>query len=265
MSTFPLYNMEVTSFGIDRGAWLQRGRVHADSAGQCASGGYGSDGHEPRTSTKVGEAHDISVTVWGVPAAHEHDAERGEYCDRRSMNDAATATANLAVRRKRRIPVKPFLSNPTSCGAVHRDDGSGLVGGTRSMVSQRAQRSRPDRGMRTRPVRTLDRSAARRPAPRNRRPGWTSRWSCRRRWENPYSIATANLKDTTVTLPEGITVNPSARSGLGACTPAQYEAETSGVAAGRRVPAGIEDRVDRNRNAGARGKDPRRDLYRHAL
>jgi hypothetical protein len=34
--------------------------------------------------------------------------------------------------------------------------------------------------------------------------------------------ATAHLKDTTVTLPEGLTVNPSGANGLGACTEAQF-------------------------------------------
>ena len=39
--------------------------------------------------------------------------------------------------------------------------------------------------------------------------------------EDPDEIATAPLKDATVTLPEGITVNPAGANGLAACTPAQ--------------------------------------------
>ena len=35
--------------------------------------------------------------------------------------------------------------------------------------------------------------------------------------------ATAHLRDTTVTLPEGLTVNPSQANGLGACSPAQVD------------------------------------------
>jgi hypothetical protein len=38
--------------------------------------------------------------------------------------------------------------------------------------------------------------------------------------------AQSQLKDTTVTLPEGLTINPSAGVGLGGCTVADYEAET---------------------------------------
>jgi hypothetical protein len=39
--------------------------------------------------------------------------------------------------------------------------------------------------------------------------------------EQPHGIATANLKDTTVTLPEGVAVNPGQAAGLVACGPAE--------------------------------------------
>jgi len=41
--------------------------------------------------------------------------------------------------------------------------------------------------------------------------------------EGQEALATANVKDVEVTLPEGMTVNPSASDGLGACTAAQIE------------------------------------------
>ena len=45
---------------------------------------------------------------------------------------------------------------------------------------------------------------------------------------NIDGLSTANLKDVTVTLPEGMTLNPSAANGLGACTNAQIGYQPSG-------------------------------------
>jgi hypothetical protein len=56
-------------------------------------------------------------------------------------------------------------------------------------------------------------------------------------WEKPETLSTANLKDTVLTLPVGYTVNPSAGSGLGACTPAQLEIETYSSLSGEGCPA----------------------------
>jgi hypothetical protein len=44
--------------------------------------------------------------------------------------------------------------------------------------------------------------------------------------DNGEGLAQSHLKDTTVTLPEGFTINPSAGVGLVGCTPADYARET---------------------------------------
>ena len=41
--------------------------------------------------------------------------------------------------------------------------------------------------------------------------------------ENPDGISASDLKKVEVTLPEGMTINPSQAEGLGACSPAQYQ------------------------------------------
>lgn len=55
-------------------------------------------------------------------------------------------------------------------------------------------------------------------------------------WENPSGIETANLKNSTVALPVGYTANPSLASGLGVCTPEQYDSETSSSPPGAGCP-----------------------------
>jgi hypothetical protein len=49
-------------------------------------------------------------------------------------------------------------------------------------------------------------------------------------------IAASQVKKAVVTLPEGMSVNPSVAAGLGVCTPAQYEAETLTSAPGAACP-----------------------------
>jgi hypothetical protein len=52
----------------------------------------------------------------------------------------------------------------------------------------------------------------------------------------PEGLAQPQIKKTVVTLPEGVTVNPSAGEGLGACTPSDYHRETAALAAGAGCP-----------------------------
>jgi hypothetical protein len=53
---------------------------------------------------------------------------------------------------------------------------------------------------------------------------------------NSEGLAQSQLKDTTVTLPEGFTINPSAGVGLAGCTSADYARETVGSAPGAGCP-----------------------------
>lgn len=54
--------------------------------------------------------------------------------------------------------------------------------------------------------------------------------------EDVDAIAQSHLKKAVVTLPEGMTVNPSSAAGLGACAPSQLAAETAASAPGAGCP-----------------------------
>jgi hypothetical protein len=53
---------------------------------------------------------------------------------------------------------------------------------------------------------------------------------------NPVGLAESDIEKTEVTLPEGITVNPSAAEGLGVCTPTDFDRETLASAPGEGCP-----------------------------
>jgi hypothetical protein len=56
-------------------------------------------------------------------------------------------------------------------------------------------------------------------------------------FESPSGIAQADLRKAVVRLPVGMTINPSAGTGLGACSPAQLAAETATSEFGEGCPA----------------------------
>ncbi|HEU4906613.1 MAG TPA: hypothetical protein VFT19_10950 [Solirubrobacterales bacterium] len=56
--------------------------------------------------------------------------------------------------------------------------------------------------------------------------------------KDPKGTAQSQAKKVVVTLPEGMTLNPSAAEGLGVCTPADLDRETLGSQAGEGCPSG---------------------------
>jgi hypothetical protein len=160
----------------------------------------------------------ITETIWGVPPRASHDAER--FCIVPGKGTVEGCSSESA-------PV-PFLSLPTSCtgplqttvsvdsvqepgvfqSASIQTLGEGGVpaalGGCDSPPFTPTITAQPETTAADSPTGLhVDLHI-----PQN---------------QDPNGLATANLKDTVVTLPSGMVVNPSAAAGLGACTPAQVE------------------------------------------
>jgi hypothetical protein len=179
--------------------------------------------------------HAISVTNWGVPAAHEHDVERQQVCEETETGTERVCSNDLGGPVAANVPAKPFLSNPTSCGLFMA-----------SMKADSWEEAEPwseavDSGVG--PIRECERvpfapSIETQPSTHSAESptGLEVSLLVPQTWESPNTIATANLMDTRVALPVGVTINPSAGSGLGSCSPEQYAKETSGSIAGEGCP-----------------------------
>jgi hypothetical protein len=177
-----------------------------------------------------------TITFWGVPADPRHDPLRSTSC----LNGDTGASEGSCPSG---APLTPLLTLPTSCtgplafsiavdswaspGLFATDsflthDGSGnpigLEGCNRlSLVP----------GLEVKP--TVDQAST--PSGLDFKidiadEGLTS----------PEGLAQPQIKKTVVTLPEGVTVNPSAGEGLGACTPSDYHRETAESAPGAGCP-----------------------------
>ncbi len=161
----------------------------------------------------------VWLALWGVPADHSHDPERGYF----AVNGSGESVASDA-------PPIPLLTNPTSCGVpleslVSADSWIQPIESLSpfSYPSTAPYPMTDNRGnqlsmqgcgkLEFRPTLEVspETSASNTPT------GLEVKLSVPQN-PKPEGLATAHLKDTTVTLPPGMTVSPSVANGLAACT-----------------------------------------------
>ncbi len=231
--TLPIYNMQVASPGIAAVLGFKTVLFTTLIVVRARPEDEGLTVTTPDIP-KVGEPHNIKTTIWGIPAAAEHDPQRGVVCGGFAEQPPVCREEFHGVQSAN-IQVKPFLSNPTSCGlfsasmeAYSWEEPLNVSEATDNEIGPITECERVP----------FEPSIEANPSTRSAESptGMAVSLVVPQAWENPFSISTANLKDATVTLPAGFTVNPSAGSGLGACTVAQYESETAASLPGEGCP-----------------------------
>jgi hypothetical protein len=178
----------------------------------------------------------ISFTVWGVPASPEHNAQRGEESFVELTPSGYVTQYNHMGGEVLDTPVRPFLSNPTSC------TGAPLVA-TMSADSWEEPERFSEASSEIPPITGCERSpfyptfeaqptsvSAESPS------GLNASVVVPQTYEDPETLATANLRDSRVTLPPGMTINPSAGSGLAGCSPEDLARETYASLPGEGCP-----------------------------
>jgi hypothetical protein len=234
--TQPLYNMvppqgrpaslgfSVSGFGIDIHLL---GRVRSD-------GDYGlsSDTLDiPQYANMSG----TSLELWGDPSDPSHDFRRGNcgFEHAPPANGCPTAPGDI-----------PFLTMPSACSgplsvtlnANSWQDGADFISGTEEVKDSTGNPvgvSGCDRLGYT-PVSEAHLSTDRAET------GSAFDFNldfANDGWNSPTGLAESTTKKAIVTLPEGVTVNPSVAEGLGVCTPAQYAKETTYSVDGEGCPA----------------------------
>jgi hypothetical protein len=243
--TVPIYNMEVTSPGVTAELGYRtsvftgalRIQVRPQDLGLTSA---------TIDIPPVGEVHGIKVTIWGVPAAPEHDSERGEECFR-LINETGAQCHHWLGFPSAGIPAKPLLSNPTSCGmfeaSLAADSWEEPFGQNLEPFSEDLA-GWPHATSEVGPIVGCERipfepSIAVQPSTRSAESpsGLEVSLLVPQSWEDPNVLSTSYLKDTSVALPQGMSANPSLAAGLGSCSPAQYAAETVSSLPGQGCPA----------------------------
>ncbi len=103
--TFPVFNMEVTSFGVAAELGFNDLLATQVLPVSVRPGDTGLTVASPDI-VGAGEPHDVSVTIWGVPASPVHDEQRGEECLEggcvRGNRDGRTSRPSRSCRCRRR-------------------------------------------------------------------------------------------------------------------------------------------------------------------
>jgi hypothetical protein len=194
--------------------------------GNVRAGGNYAVSAEVSNLTQYDSFYGASVTLWGVPSAASHDAERGKCADlpasirvHKCEEDIETKVEPVASAVER--TGRPFLTLPTSC--------SGPLTASLSADSWQEpgiwtppKESLPLAGMQDCAKVSFTPSIEVQPetAVADTPTGLSVRLKIPQ-VEALSSLAEASLKEAVVTLPAGLSVSPSALSGLGACSEAQ--------------------------------------------
>jgi len=155
-----------------------------------------------------------TVTLWGVPGDPKHDPFR--------FRPISPAAFNIlpGAAWPSDLPIEPFVTNPTSCDGSQPRTTIDATSWQKPAETQSAEMlSPPVTGCDQVP---FDATAAITPTSTavDSASGLAAEITTPQS-SDPGVLGTANLKKTVVTLPEGVSVNPSASSGLEGCTDAQ--------------------------------------------
>jgi uncharacterized repeat protein (TIGR01451 family) len=161
----------------------------------------------------------VSVTIWGVPAEASHNDWR--WTQESGGNSAHFGVSSTNAR-------VPYLASPTSCS------GEEALPTKFESISWQEPDAKPAQAEALlAPLNDCDRlglestfTAVPTTTSAYAPTGLNVELGVHQTNENPEGLSASALKKAVVTLPEGMTVNPSAGVGLGACTRSEYEAES---------------------------------------
>jgi hypothetical protein len=177
------------------------------------NGDYGVTATSPNT-TMVESTRAVRLTMWGVPAESAHNSER--YCPGPAHYESGCASS---------AQPEPFLTNPTSCTgpqtATMRVNSWQDIGEYATATATVPAVTGCDRLDFTPSISVLPDTAA------ADSPSGVSVDLHVPQSEALTGLATPNLRDVTVTLPAGVTLNPAAANGLQACSQAQIGIDTA--------------------------------------
>ncbi len=185
-----------------------------------------------RNTTQLAQILSSTVTIWGTPGDPAHNGQRGWFCAYHfgEASEVCEDPPGASEDAFLRLPVN--CNTPLSAGAEVEPWNTPLG----SVVASAGFTSPALGGCAAVPFEPSISAA-----PTNRSAGGPSGLDVELSMPNKGllskdAIAEGQAKKVEVTLPEGVTINPSQAQGLAACTPAQYAQETASSSPGAGCP-----------------------------
>jgi hypothetical protein len=225
----PVYNLTPNPGTTAKLAlWIAVFGVQADVSVRPKDEGLETTFHNTKTTAALDS---VVLTIWGVPNDANHDDLRGLYCD-----DGAGSC--IQVGGAAGSAVYPFLTNPTSCSGSVLEAEFEAESWEQAPTEAPVKEFMPFGALSGCEHLTMDPSLTVKPttSSADSATGLDVGLEVPQTYENAFGLASANLKGAVVTLPEGMTLNPSAAAGLGYCTEAELEAETAASLQGEHCP-----------------------------
>jgi hypothetical protein len=184
---------------------------------------------------QVSNFYGNSTQLWGVPADHAHDPFRAR-CLETSFTTSYGEQSSNGVCNTGAEEV-PFITTPRSC--------TGPLTASYEALSWQEPDAAPNKGSAQAPGMTgcsklgFSPTIESKPTTSQAETGSGLDFNVNFNDEgltNPSGLTQSDIKKTVVTLPEGVTINPSVGEGLDVCTPADLKRETLGAAPGVGCP-----------------------------
>jgi hypothetical protein len=190
-------------------------------------GDYGIQAEVRNPVASLGDVDSASITIWGVPANPSHNAERGLICNEESNCQNCNAVECGVGPISAGTPELPYLRNPTSCS-------ESPLTATLRVTSWEQPEAAPREASTNVPPMTGCEHLGFGPTisvqPLNSQIDAPSAYTVRLlqpQNDNPAGVASADLRNSTLTFPEGVALSPAAADGLQACTDAEFAAGTA--------------------------------------
>ncbi len=217
----PLYNASPDPGAAAKLGFSAGGIFAVQGSVTVRPGDYGLRATFENVDEGPAELDSVALTVWGVPAAEIHDPLRWS-------GGVAVGGGGGHFGAPSTVASAPFFTNPTACTAEPLEAKFTVTSWEHPDESE----SPEPVGMPFGPIVGCDRLsmdpslAAETTSDSAYAPtGFDLVTKIPQTYENPEGLATSTLKKEVVTLPEGMTVNPSSGAGLQACSESQYAEE----------------------------------------